>query len=183
MENEEKRIDQEIENKVSETSSSDKFYEELGGAILFLLIGIYLIITSIQMPGEELTGNKELWYSAPGVFPTFVGAVLSILSVLLILQYVKKNKGKAKLDVGKIKVYLCGQHFRSLLIVLFYLSVYIFGLLGRVKFPIATFLFLSISMITFRKEKIAIWKLILISLLASAAITYGFGTLAKIPLL
>jgi len=37
-------------------------------------------------------------------------------------------------------------------------------------------------MLIFRRKGFAVWKLVLISLAASAAITYGFGTLASIPL-
>jgi len=182
---EEEKLDREqtAESKDAEVRTGSNIYGELAGAVLFFLLGLYLVIKSILMPNEELTGNKELWYSAPGVFPAFVGAVLTILSLLLIIQCFRENKEREKIELAKIKAYIGNQHFKSLLVVLIYLFVYIFILLGRIKFSIATFIFLSVSMITFRKEKIAIWKLILISFLTSAIITYGFGTLAKIPLL
>ncbi len=161
---------------------SSKATESIGSSAVFFAIGLYMAIGGLRMPTHELTGSPDKWYSAPGLFPMFIGAGLMVMSAGLIaktlLQCRESGDGftLAKLipggKNGETSRLLCA----AALLVLFVAS------LGTVNFSVATFLYLLVTMLCFRAGTYAIWKMILIAVLFSIAVTYGFGTLARIPL-
>ena len=72
--------------------------------------------------------------------------------------------------------------YLRLFFTLLLLIIYVFILIGRIPFLMATFIYLVSNMILFREDNFAIWKIVLISLITSIAIYFGFGILARIPL-
>lgn len=61
-------------------------------------------------------------------------------------------------------------------------AIYIFVLFGRLPFILSTFLYLSVTITTFRQNNFALWKIIIISLVTSVIIYIFFGIIAAVPL-
>jgi len=151
-------------------------------SFFFLAVSLYTLIKGLRMPVDVFTGDSDAWYAAPGAFPIFIGGVLILLSIRLCWESAKKVGKLENSDFTAFSELIRSHYTARLLLAIGLLVVYIFVLLGRVNFSIATFLYLFVNMILFRKKGFAIWKLAIICAVAVAAITYGFGTLASIPL-
>ena len=138
-------------------------------------------------------GKGVEWYTSPALMPLFIGAIVGILSILLIIknktnfiEYLKNNKNNSKVR-DQISIKDAIMHYREnqlirFVITLVLLILYIFVFIGRMPFVLATFLYLVLNMIIFREKGFAIWKLVIISIVMSVLINYGFGIVAKIPL-
>ena len=151
-------------------------------SFFFLTVSIYAFQKGLRMPVAVFTGEPGAWYAAPGAFPIFIGGVLTILSLRLCWESAKKGGMLEKGDLNKFFSLVRKPYTRRLAAAILLLVLYIFVFLGKTPFAATTFVFLLAGMLIFRRKGFAVWKLILISLAASAAITYGFGTLASIPL-
>ncbi len=85
----------------------------------------------------------------------------------------------------KIKSLTKSREFLVALGVIALLAVYIFVLIPTkwIRYEVATFLFLSTFMVLFNDKTVKkIAFSIVMSVIATIVITYGFGTLAMIPL-
>ena len=155
-------------------------------SVLVFVYGIYIINTMNLGKGVE-------WYTSPALMPLFIGAIIGILSILLIIknktnfiEYLKNNKNNSKVR-DQISIKDAIMHYREnqlirFVITLVLLILYVFVFIGRMPFVLATFLYLVLNMIIFREKGFAIWKLVIISIVMSVLINYGFGIVAKIPL-
>lgn len=156
-------------------------------SILVFVYGIYIINTMSLGKGVE-------WYTSPALMPLFIGAVIGVLSIMLMLKnkdsflnFLNTNKVLSckhvtKLNVLGVIINYKDNKIARFIITLFLLLLYVFVFIGRIPFLLATFIYLSSNMIVFRESDYAIWKLLFISLFMSLAINYGFGIVAKIPL-
>ena len=153
---------------------------ELITALIFLVFGLFVFLQGWKMPREEITHDPEAWYSVPGFFPIIIGALLMLFCGILITRIIKQGNigGNIKFSPEKL---LKNKVVIRTVIALMLLIVYIV-ILKYVHYAIITFLFLFSSMMIFREEKYSVWKILVISVITTAALTYGFGTLAKIPL-
>lgn len=154
---------------------------------LIFIYGIYIINTMNLGKGVE-------WYTSPALMPLFIGTVIGILSALLIIknhhsfiEFLNNEKEVSINNLNDITIKDILIHYKEnqiirLIITLILLILYVFVFIGRIPFLLATFLYLASNMIIFRENSFAIWKLILISLVTSLLINYGFGIVAKIPL-
>lgn len=173
-----------IETNLSSEQSQHKINlskADVGSSIIIFVISVLAIIGGTQMP-VTMTGSKNLWYTAPGSFPIFVGVILAILSLLLFIRSVRKCGAFGKSDLSRIKNVLTTNYFRRLIFSILFLTIYVFIFLGRFDFVLSTAVYLFVNMMVFRSPKYSILKIAFASIIVTAAITYGFGTLAKIPL-
>ena len=162
-------------------------------SIVLLLFSIFVFANGIYIIKTMKLGKGVEWYVSPALLPMFIGIVIGLLSVILISKTWKdaltflKLKKLSKIDDKKFSVKELIINFNNnvylrLALTLLLLIVYVFILIGKIPFPLATFIYLTSNMIIFRENNFAIWKILLISLAASFLIYYGFGVLAKIPL-
>lgn len=153
-----------------------------GSATLSLFSIIYLICAS-QI--RKISTAK--WYDSPSLFPLVIGGCL-LLFCLIYLWQNRKGCTFEKQDLKDIVAYFKSSTFFRLIVSIATLAVYIFVLLGlkigsfKLPYEAATFIYLFVTMAFFRPKGYAIWKIILISLLLSVAVGYGFSHFAKIPL-
>ena len=148
-------------------------------AVVLFLLSCYVVITGM---GMKVTPD-EVWYTSPGSFPMFVGVVLAILSVILLIESVKKAKAADPQSKNFNFIALVRSKTAiNAMLAFMALAIYLYVFLGNMPFAAATFLFLFMDMMIFRVNGYKIWKLVIICAVASLAITYGFGTLAQIPL-
>lgn len=172
------QVDEEEQAQLQKKSARNDLYS----SIVLFLISLYVFIEGVRMPVSVYTGSDGAWYGAPGGFPVIIGGILMILSVMLFAKSWRITGGFRKDDFQDMTAVLRSAYVKRLALITVLLAVYIFVLLGRVPFYVATFLFLFVTMLVFRRNGFAVWKLLVISVVIDALITYGFGTLAGIPL-
>lgn len=145
---------------------------------------VFMFIMALKLQLRTLDKGKD-WFQSAGLFPIIVSVLLLLCAVLL---FSRARKDGARFDFitgEKIKGLAKSREFLVALGVVALLAVYIFILLPAkwINYEISTFLYLATFMILFNDKtvkKIAIS--VIISLIATVVITYGFGTLAMIPL-
>ena len=155
--------------------------KDLFASLILLGIGIWVFIESLKMIFVDLPGVKTVgWFVAPGVFPIILSIGLILMSCIILAIAVKESGGIKKGDWERIKKYLKSKDFLIILSEVGLLFLYIFVLLGRVHFIIATAVYLFLSMFIVKAS--AWYKLVIISIAISVGVAYLFGNLFKIPL-
>lgn len=154
------------------TTTSDLI---MGG--ILMAFGIYLIVASLSMK----VYNSFL--DAPGFFPFILGIIFSLFGIVMLIGSIRGGSvGAAKDTFHKdslIAIFLSPQAKR-VVILSFLMMVYIYVLIGRIHFSIATFLYL---VATFWYLKSTTWvKNIIISVLSAVLISAIFQYAFKIPL-
>lgn len=107
-------------------------------SLILLTLGIFVVVESLRMPQMEASGYGP--YAAPGVVPGIVGAALSFTAVLLLVRAARAGGWKLRADpvlnLTGIRAALL-----NLGVALGLVLVYTVGLVGRIPFWLATFLF------------------------------------------
>ncbi len=131
----------------------------------------------LSLPGVD---EQKAWLVAPGIFPLVLSAgLLLMFSVLLFVSY-KEGEFKGHFSVRAAQSLLNDPENLMQVVQISLLCLYVFGLLGRVHFGVASAIYLFSAMFAARA---ASWPiLLLIAILFSALVSYVFGTLMKIPL-
>ena len=63
---------------------------DIFSGFVFLLFGLWIISQALKMPMKDSWGGvQNVWFVSPALFPLFVGAMISILGVLLTSMAVK----------------------------------------------------------------------------------------------
>ncbi|MQY77299.1 MAG: hypothetical protein GH155_06695, partial [Spirochaeta sp.] len=69
-------------------------------SIFLTLFGSFIFIVALKMPRfEEHNVNP---YSVPGILPTFLGAIITLLGIVLLIR--STRQGGFKLGIGKKEV-------------------------------------------------------------------------------
>jgi len=165
----------------------------LGGDILagifFSILGFFCAYKSFLMILEsinegkverEIIGFHETWYTSPGLSGTLLGIIMILLGACLTIQAIRKGGNLKFISWLKIKSIIISLEFKRGLLALILFGIYVFGLLGRIHYYIATFLFLSSVMLIFYRK--SPYKLIFICAIVSFLLTFFFGKVARIPL-
>lgn len=151
--------------------------DQVFGILLTALAVIFGIIT-YNMPWNGIAGGGVK--AAPGILPIIVCGALAVMGILLTIEGYKEG-GKITADDIKAgsKVLVSKEALRIYLMIALIAS-YIFGLLGRIHFAIATFIFLSVFFLVVKAGKW--WSCLLLAAIVAFAITFAFGELIGIPL-
>ena len=154
---------------------------ELIAAALLFLFGAYVLVASIRMPTSMLSGGT--WYTAPGVFPAFMGVIMCILSVVQAAMTIHQAGGLKAVRAEKSTGEWTMRRIINLITIIALVCAYV-SLLGVIYYRILTFVFLAVSMLIYDPKKT--WKSIAVDLIVSAGTTllvaYAFESLARIPL-
>jgi hypothetical protein len=152
--------------------------------ILLFAFGLFIVLQSVfNMPVPGLSFN--FWYTAPGVFPAFLGSILMLTSALLFFNASKVLRKREKLNFSEIIKALKSNTTKRLALALLFFVVYIYLFIGKLNYILGTFIFLIVNMLIFDTKKRTIKRIILhfiISAVSSVFIAYIFGNFAKIPL-
>jgi len=146
------------------------------GVILFIF-GLYLIIDALGMK------IYNSFLDAPGFFPfilgiVFVGFGVTMLVTSLMNDGAKEAQKTFKLD-NLAKLFLSNETKR-VVVLLAIMVFYIFILIGRINFTVATFIYLFVTF--FYLKSTTLIKNIIISLLTALIISGIFKYLFIIPL-
>ncbi|HCG64629.1 MAG: hypothetical protein CVV48_10050 [Spirochaetae bacterium HGW-Spirochaetae-4] len=146
-------------------------------SILLLIFGIALIISSLNMK------VFNTFLDAPGFFPMLLGIIFIFLGLMMLFSSIRR-KGPQQLGhvFGKANMGAFFKHieFKRVMILIGLMVVYIFGLIGRMHFAIATTIYLFCTMWFLKSTGLV--KNIIISVVASIVISVVFRFVFKIPL-
>jgi hypothetical protein len=159
-------------------------------SIVLMAFGITVTVMALQMPKEYGIRAGQSPYSAPGVLPTFLGAVITGLSLIMFVRSLVKTKGRLGVSGESIKnVFAATAALRMIAAVIFCLC-YVF-LLGKVLYPLLTFLFIFGFIVYFEYDRKTPFKpqikklliAVLVAFLASLAVwaVFRYLFLVRLP--
>ncbi|WP_320121810.1 tripartite tricarboxylate transporter TctB family protein [uncultured Sphaerochaeta sp.] len=159
-------------SQIKKTTASDLIM-----GVLLLAFGIYLIVESLGMK----VFNSFL--DAPGFFPFILGIIFCLFGIVMVIGSLRGGSvaaTKATFRKDSLIALFLNPESKRVVILSFFMVVYIYGLIGRIHFAIATFLYL---VVTFWYLKSTTWlKNIIISVLSALLISAIFQYVFKIPL-
>lgn len=143
--------------------------------ILLVLFGIFIVVDALNLK------VYNTFIDAPGFFPTIVGAVIAVLGAVLAFIGFKTGGAQELKEVCNgafLKQFVTGDSTVRVVILIAMMVVYIWGLLGRMHFIIATSIYLIANFLYLKATKY--WWLSIIIAVATSAIVYyafkiGFG--------
>jgi len=153
-------------------------------AIVLMAFGITVTVMALRMP--EIPRDP---YSAPGVLPTFLGIVITGLSLIMFIRSLVRTKGKVGVSGSSIKNVLTMTGTLRMIVTVIFCLCYVF-LLGKVYYPLVTFLFIFLFILCFEYDRKTPFKpqlkklliAVLAALIASALITAVFQYLFLVRL-
>lgn len=154
-----------MEEKKNRNAAKDLFC-----GTLLVLFGIYVIITSLNMK------VYNTFLDAPGFFPTIVGAAIAVLGA--VLAFIGFKLG----GLGQLKEVFSGEYIgqfiRSestvrVIILVAMMVIYIWVLLGRVHFIIATSIYLIANFLYLKATK-QWWVGVIVAVAMSFVVFYAF---------
>lgn len=157
-------------------------------SIVLVAFGTAVFINSMQMPTFAERGVNP--YSAPGIVPGVLGAVISILGAVLFVRSLIRGGFRLGINGATVGAYFRSPDSLRLLLTIVLSTVYALVLLGRVAYELATALYvlafdlvfdLDFEVPVLRQWKKIIWGVVL-GVLTSAAVTAVFRYLFLVSL-
>ena len=161
-----------MENEVNKNSAADLIMSFLliisGGLIIFAALGMKVYKTFLD---------------APGFFPLILGVIFIVLGMFMLFSSIKR-KGHEQMSAvfskDSLKKFFTHDQFKRVMILIALMVIYIFGLIGRMHFAIATAIYLFFTLLYLRSSSIV--KIIIISILSGVLICVVFTTFFNAPL-
>ena len=177
-------------------------------SIVLMVISVATMIESVKLlfnpfgrdfedvKGDDIKNSIETWYQSVGLVPFIIAAFIFICALCL-FHFARREGARFDfINFNNIRALLKNEEFRVAVIVTAILCAYIFVFMPLCReyldffprfqgfpFMIATFLMLFLMMVIFGTKKLkSILSYFVTSALTAAAIAYGFGMLALIPL-
>lgn len=169
-------------NKEMSGHIEEKQHLDFLTSIVMLIVSISAIIASIGYWRQ--VGGK--FYASPGFMPAMICGALVLMSLLMLKGSLKDSSIKIRIEQLKESFGLTVKS-RTVLqatICTLIFAVYVFLLLGRLPFWLASFLglFFTIVYLKFEKKLGTILKLLLISVLSIAGIVLLFQYIFSVPM-
>jgi hypothetical protein len=117
--------------------------------LILIVFGITITVLALQMPTVTARGQSP--YSAPGLVPAFLGTIITLLSGIMLVRALRRSRfqlGISKESAGGVfrEVSTRRMGITILLCTLYAVS------LGKVIFPITTFLFIFVFILYFEYD-------------------------------
>lgn len=156
---------------------------DLVTSIILMVLAVLGIVLSVPLMSDTIR-KGEPFYKSAGLFPIVICTFLGLCAISL---FSKARKDGARFDFFKAEkaiATLKSREFKIAGVIIGLLALYIFVLLPLMPYSIATVLFLILFMLYFKgtPTKKSVLIILIISVIATAILTYGFGELAMIPL-
>ncbi|PIE32082.1 hypothetical protein CSA56_16595 [candidate division KSB3 bacterium] len=116
-------------------------------SIVLVLFGIAVFILSVKMPKMEELGADP--YSAPGIVPGFLGGIIAFLGVVLFWRSLRQGGARLELSGEKWAAFFRDNAYRRVLLTSLLGVIYGIGLLGRVPYVLATFVYVLVFVVLF----------------------------------
>ena len=152
-------------------------------AIVLMAFGITAIVMALGMP---VISDR---YSAPGVLPIFLGIVIAGLSFIMFIRSLVRMKGKVGISLASVKDTIAATGALRIIATIALCLCYSF-FLGKLLFPLLTFLFIFAFILFFEYDRKMPLKLqiktiliaVLVAIITSAAVTAVFRYLFLVRL-
>ena len=144
--------------------------KDLFCGILLVLFGIYIIVDALNLK------VYNTFIDAPGFFPTIIGAVVALLGGILAFIGFRLGGVKELKEVCNgafLKRFVTSDSTVRVVILVAMMAVYIYVLLGRVHFIIATSIYLIANFLYLKATK-QWWLGIIIAVAMSVIVFYAF---------
>ena len=155
---------------------------DIAFGIFLLILGAAYFISAFRMPRGNLGGNfgGSTLALSPGLLPMFVSGVLILLSTVMIIQSVREGSRITGDDVKKALAFWKQKSVQRTALIVLLIFIYAFFGLEYLPYTVATFLFLFLFMFLFKAGSVP--RILLISVVVTAALWFFFGKIAAIPL-
>ena len=172
-----------MSNEGKPTRPQTRYGIDLIAGVVTFAVSIYVMIKSITFWKEDFV---DVFYYSAGLMPMMIGISLFIFSALYIRRTLKEHPLKeCLLDIKKFSIeFVKSKDVHKALIGLVIFWIYIFLMLGRMPFWLATFVTLSalLLFINWKKSVKQILKLLLISGVSTFMIILIFQIIFKVPM-
>jgi hypothetical protein len=145
--------------------------------VILLLFGIYLVIDALGMK------IYNSFLDAPGFFPFILGIVFIGFGVTMLVTSIRSGgvkEAQKTFESNNLAKLFLSNETKRVIILLAIMVFYIFILIGRINFTVATFIYLFVTF--FYLKSTTLIKNIIISLLTALIISGIFKYLFIIPL-
>jgi hypothetical protein len=150
-------------------------------SVLFIVFGIMILVTSIQMP--RLREQEVNPYSVPGIVPGFLGGIIAFLGGVLLIRSIIRKGYLLNLNKRTVKNFFLDPSSKRLAITALISIIYAIVLLGRINYEVATGLYIFFFILLFEwefKRKIKEqWKTIVFALLIAALTGAAVGSVFR----
>lgn len=138
--------------------------------LVLVAFGVYIMIDALNMK------VYNTFVDAPGFFPTIVGAIIAVLGGVLAFIGFKLGALRELKEVcngAYLKQFATGDGTLRVLILIAFMVVYIWVLLGRIHFIAATSIYLFANFLYLKANK-HWWTSAIIAVVTSAIVFYAF---------
>lgn len=143
-------------------------------SILLMAFGIWVLVHSLQMPRFENLGANP--FSVPGIVPGLLGVVIFLLSLVVFLRSLKHKGHRLGINAAVIGSCINDASMQRMLVTILVCCVYGLGLVGRINYYAATFVFVLAFLLLFQYRQAhtdgAVGKMVALSVL-QAVLTAG----------
>ncbi|TVQ40787.1 MAG: tripartite tricarboxylate transporter TctB family protein [Spirochaetaceae bacterium] len=115
--------------------------------LVLLAFSAAVLYFSIAMPRLEHRGINPL--SAPAVVPGLLGVIIGVCSLALVTRAVVRGGYRLRLSASTTKAFVTGPAVRRIGATVGICLLYAWGLVGRVHYTLATFLFVLMFVLFF----------------------------------
>ena len=138
--------------------------------ILLVILGLFILFDALNMK------IYNTFLDAPGFFPAIVGVVIAVLGAVVAFIGFRLG-GLAELkeicNGDSLKKFITGEETVRVLVLVLMMVIYIWVLLGRIHFIIATSIYLITNFLYLKATK-QWWLSIIIAVAMSAIVYYAF---------
>jgi hypothetical protein len=155
-------------------------------SIILMAFGITATVIALKIP--PLKGQNP--YSAPGLLPAILGIAILGLSFIMFVRSLLRSRGKVGIQGGSLKAFFLDVTVRRIFLTIFLCILYAF-LLGKIFFPLLSFLFIAVFVVCFEYDLKAPLKsqtkkiliALLLAVIVSAAVTgiFEYLFLVRLP--
>lgn len=149
-----------------------------------LIMGLFLIVFGGVVIWTSLNMKVyKTFLDAPGFFPFILGIIFIFLgSIMTLSSWRRKGYEQIKSGLGKFKIIHLFQNIKvhRVMTLISFMVIYIFILIDRINFTIATILYLFFTLCYLKSTNII--KITIISITASLLISAFFTRFFHIPL-
>lgn len=145
--------------------------------IFLIVFGGFVIVASLNMK------IYKTFLDAPGFFPFILGMIFIGLGTVMTLSSLRRKgleQGKQDLKKFHLDSLFKSIRFQRVMTLIFLMVIYIFLLIGRLHFTLATALYLFFTLYYLKSASLI--KIVIISIASALIISYSFSEFFKIPL-
>lgn len=122
-------------------------------SIILILFGSSVVYFSAKMPTFRETGANP--YSAPGIVPGFIGATISLMSIIMLIRSIIRSGHRLGITGKSIEEFFKSPSTGRIFITIALSVIYGVGLLGKMPYLLSTFIyvFLFVWVFEYKREE------------------------------